>query len=223
MAIVAFDNAAFLSSGVSAAALTITITAASNAVLLVAAHVNEAATLSSVVAGGVGCTRLAYVAGGTGNTQIWGLTAPAAGTLAISARFAGANQAIWCLAAATYTGCRTSATPFGTAVVASAGPGLLATITVDSTASDMAVVAWGMSGVPVVTLGLSQTERGSATHSTSGKLVWGDRVGETSLTLSATAAGTATWAIVAVNLIHSDSAVVVQSWKYTLGMMGVGR
>lgn len=223
MSIVAFDNAAFLSSGVSAAALTITITAASNAVLLVAAHANEASSLSSVAANGVACSLLGYIVAGTGSTQLWGLTSPSAGVLTISARFQGNNQAFWCLAATTYTGCRTTATPFGTAVVASAAVSLLATITVASTASDTVAIAWGLSAVPAVTLGIGQTERGSATHSTSGKLVWGDHAGETSLTLSATSVGTADWAVVAVNLIHSNSALAVQSWKYTLGMMGVGR
>ena len=225
MSIVAFDNAAFTSQPASAHAISLLLTATAGTVLLVASHGNEGTSISTIEVAGVNLGKLGRIVGGTGTTELWGLTTPATGVLTINATLVGASgtQMIWCLGAATYTGCRTTATPFGTAVVASAAASLLATITIASTASDTVAIAWGLSAVPAVTLGIGQTERGSATHSTSGKLVWGDHAGETSLTLSATSVGTADWAVVAVNLIHSNSALAVQSWKYTLGMMGVGR
>lgn len=222
MAIVAFDNAAFQSSGVSAAAQTILLTVTSGATLLVAMHSNETGTLSSVNAGGVGCTLLGYTARGNGNTQIWGLTSPAAGTLTISARLAGTTQAIWCLAAASYVGQRTVAgSPFSTAISANSN-GTSMTYSISSSVDDMVVTAFGTSAVSAITIPIGYTERGSATASTTGRVVWADIAGTTGLmTFTASSAATLEWTVLAINIIASASAAT--AWKYTLGMMGVGR
>ena len=222
MAVVTFDNAALTAGPVSSNTKAVLLTVTTNAVLVVATHSNEANSMSAVVAGGVACTRLGKIVAGTGSTELWGLTAPAAGTLTISAAVTGNNPATFALAAASYTGKRTTGIgPFGGVVGISAAGALNANITVSSETDDMVFVAWGVSANATVTLSLNQTARANATHSTTGRLVLGDATGLPLLGLSATSSGLGDWAVVGVNLLASLSAAPATT--FNLAMTGCGR
>ena len=220
MAVVTFDNAALTAGPVSSNTKAVLLTVTTNAVLVVATHSNEANSMSAVVAGGVACTRLGKIVAGTGSTELWGLTAPAAGTLTISAAVTGNNPATFALAAASYVGKRTTASPFGGVVGISAAGALNANITVSSETDDMVFVAWGISANATVTLSLNQTARADATHSTTGRLVIGDATGLPLLGLSATSSGLGDWAVIGVNLLASLS--VTPAISFNLCMTGCG-
>ena len=225
MAIVAFDNANFQSDGAStsAAVKTMLLTATAGACLLVAIHSNETGTMSAVAAGGNACGLLGYVVNGVSSSlQVWGLTSPGSGVLTLSARLAGTTQAIWCWAAATYTGQRTiGGSPFSTVISASAG-GTAISFNISSSADDMVTAIYGLTGTQALTVGTGQTERGSASHG-GGMMVWADITGTTgTMTLTATVASGNAKAVLGINIFASVS-VAAANRIYFCMMMGAGR
>ena len=221
MAVVTFDNAALTAGPVSSNTKAVLLTVTTNAVLVVATHSNEANSMSAVVAGGVACFRLGKIVAGTGSTELWGLTAPAAGTLTISAAVTGNNPATFALAAASYVGKRTTASPFGGVVAISAGAVSNANLAISSETDDMVVVAWGISANATITLSLNQTARANATHSTTGRLVIGDAAGAALLSLSATSSANGDWGVIGVNILASLS--TAPATTFNLCMTGCGR
>ena len=221
MAVVTFDNAASTAGPASSNTKAVLLTVTTNAVLVVATHSNEANSMSAVVAGGVACFRLGKIVAGTGSTELWGLSAPASGTLTISAAVTGNNPATFALAAASYVGKRTTASPFGGVVAVSAAATLNANITISSETDDIAFIAWGKSANGTIALSINQTARADKTHSTTGRLVIGDATGLALLGLSATSTVTGDWAVVGVNILASLSAAPATTFNLT--MTGCGR
>lgn len=221
MAVVTFSNATSTAGPVSANTRALLHTAGANTVLLVAIHSSEANSMSAVVAAGVGMSRLGFVVAGTGHTELWGLTAPATGTLTISAAVSGNNPATFAVAAATFTGHRTTATPFGGVVAQSSDAGTVANISLSSRVDDLGVIVWGLSANATITLSLNQTSRANTTHSTSGRLVIGEAAGTPTLSASASASALGNWGTIAINLLASAS-VAPSAVIARMSLLGVG-
>ena len=105
----------------STASLTVTLNVASNAVLLAfCGTVNNTGSVSAVAFNGAALTRLGRAGNTTGSgpvIEIWGLTAPAAGSFGLSANFTTTSR--WILTGISYINAR-AANPFGTVASATA-------------------------------------------------------------------------------------------------------
>lgn len=221
MTVVTFSNATSTAGSVFADTRDLLHTAGANTVLLVAIHSSEADSMSAVVAAGVNMTRLGFVASGIGHTELWGLTAPATGTLTISAAVTNSIFATFVVAAATFTGHRTTATPFGGVALASANAATVANLSLSSRANDLAVIAWGISADATITLDLNQISRADNIHSTNGRLVIGEAAGTALLNLSASSSVAGDWAVIGINLLASAS-LASSSVIARLSLLGVG-
>lgn len=227
MAVVAFDNAANFNGTASAANAVITLTVGANACLLVAFHVATNTSISSVAANGVSLTRLAGNAAGTPLNELWGLTAPTAGTRSISWNTVGAQPRLVGVIAASFTGHRTvGGTPFKTIVSGTATAANLA-FSISASADDLIAAFWNANTAAAVTA-TNGTTRRSATCSTSARMVLAtlDVTVSGTQSLSATAATSTTWGFFGVQIAHSVDAVAKDhTWIpfAVRGLMGVGK
>lgn len=201
---VTFSNATLTAGPVSANAKVLLHTAVANSVMLVAVHSAKSPNLSAVRVQGASMALLGSVADGTGHTELWGLTAPAAGTLTLTAMVAGNSPTNFCLVALTYTGHR-AASPFG-GVVQNFSTGTVTNLAVSSTLGDMVVAAWGISANTTIAISGNQTNRADTTHSTSGRMIVGDIAGASTVSASASSGASCAWAALGINLISSVSA-----------------
>jgi hypothetical protein len=194
---VTIHNTTFTAGGASAAVRVLVHTATANSCILIWTHSNETGSISAVGVGGVAATRLGAVDGGGSRSELWGLTAPAAGNLTISARFVGTGQSRWGLAATTLVGHRhVGGSPFGTFVAATASSDTV-NLSVSSTSTDLVVFGLGVSGDAAVTLNNGSLVL-DMSHSTVGRLVIGSIAGADPTSISATAAASVTWGLMAL-------------------------
>lgn len=196
-------NANATAGAASVGARTLLHTGTSGACLLVWIHSNEATTFSAVAAGTNPLTLLGAVSAGGSRLELWGLTSAPTGILTISAIQAGTNPATWCMAATTYVGQRTTASPFGT-VVGGTATGTVSDFSVSSTADDTVAFAFGISAATTITLG----ENGArlltnTTHSTTGRMIVGEIKGAATVSLSASSGASGVWGFLGVPVITS--------------------
>lgn len=182
----------------------VTLTATSNAVLIVSAHhTGSNASVSTVIANGNALSRIGRAgtdAAGAG-TELWALTAAPTGVLSISAVFSAADY--WQLGCVTYTGVKASG---GISPVASVTASATAiTLSVSSTSTD--IVAYfgtnlaGMSAVSITQDLKDQEHMG---------VFCGHTAGAATRSISAISVTdfTDTWALAAVSLRFSASSAI---------------
>ncbi len=201
-ATVLFDNAQ-ITAMTAVDTLNLTLTAATNAVLLVAVGGKDTTgAVSAMAYNGVALTRLVQTTNGSigMNMEIWGLTAPAAGANIISANFSTAGTVGWVMLGATYTNARTS-NPFGTANSATASA-VTATINISSSTTDKVFVGIGCVQYISAT---NATIRGSIGSPNNWGFVAGDVDGAIVASISAVLAGASVfnWALAAVPILAS--------------------
>lgn len=205
----AFDNAAATGTSTVVNSIGLLLTATSDAVLLVftqAAGGNQ--SMSAVYAGGTPLTFLgaANWKTDTRRTEIWGLTAPPSGILTISAVVAGIAATSLALGGITYTGHRTTATPFGGVVSGSGAAAASTTLTGSSTAGN--ILVYGMipddNAQSPYSAGPGMTTRAQAIQF---PVMWIlDVAGREAVTAMAGANAATTWGMVGINLIESGTA-----------------
>lgn len=211
---VTFDNIAKSQS--TGTALQFNLTVGANAVLLayfVHDSVNQR-SVSAVAYGGVAMTRLgSTLALGTNNIrmEVWGLTAPAAGSNVLSAQFAQSD--LWYGFGVSYLNA-TGTTPFGTVASATSGGATVLNLSVSSTSTDL--ISFFMAATGAITLS-NGTQRQTAG---SQAIVVGDIAGAGPETVSATNAGSITWG--GLGLSIRFSAAAASTLRFTRAMTGVG-
>lgn len=144
---VAFDAAstAYVTNSTS---VTVALTVANNACLLVMCQLKGAAGLSvsAVYANGTQMTQIARVeSGGTSpiNNHIFALTASPSGTVSISADIVGATGRGMGIAAISFTGQRTDSNPFSAIAKVTAGAQANINLSVSTSTTDMCVLFGG--------------------------------------------------------------------------------
>src|SRR4051812_17618812 len=208
---VTFHNFTQTAGGASVGSRTVihTVSAAGCAVL-VFTYTNASTSISSVGANVNGFsypfTNLGSVNASAGRAEVWGLSScPQSATLSISINTVAVSL-MFATVVVSYTGQRQiGGSPFGTVVSGSANASANPSFSVSSTTTDIVVYGFGVSGAPAVTI-TTGNNRGSATLSTSGRLVVGDVTGAATVSISATAATANTWAFLGVPIVASAAA-----------------
>lgn len=200
---VTFNNVTTTAGPASVGTKTILFTATAGSTLLVWTHANTAISISGIQANNMALTRLGHVSASSSRAEVWGLTAPPAGVLSISANTVAAASLNFCLVAIGYVGHRQiGGSPFGTVALGTA-TGATANLSVSSTSTDLVVFGFGASANLAVVLN-NGTNRADITHSTTGRLVIGDIAGAATVSISATANGAGTvWSMIGVPIIAS--------------------
>jgi hypothetical protein len=210
---VTFDNSN--STSTNGTALSLALTAASNAVLVAFTFNDNAQSCSSVAYNGVALTRLCRVS--PGDVEIWGLTAPAAGANNLVVQLAGAATGFG-VVACTYTNAKSTNT-FGTAVsgtATTANPNL----SLSSTTTDIVIGAFKVGfGTCEIKNG---TTRGSVTAAgvNNARMVVADIAGAPSVTLSASMSSSQNMQMGGVTI--QFSAAATSSFVGFRSLMGVG-
>jgi hypothetical protein len=215
---IAFDNAAVSQTTTLRTTAGLLLTATANAVLLVYTNVSNDQSTSAVNVGANNLTRLGSVTflGTARRAELWGLTAPPSGVLTISCTMAGAGLEIG-MAAVTYVGHLTSATPFGGVTSNSGSATAQTSLVISSTTTNLAVFGFMLDSFADGTAGAGLTTR-LKLQAWQGFVI-ADAPGALSLTGSATAAAAASWGNLGINLIASAGS----AWKFSLAQMSVGR
>jgi hypothetical protein len=202
-----FDNAAYTATAVSVNSRGMVLTATSNACLMVWTEVDGGnQTLTSVVvnsnltAGFV--TAVEYKAASIRRVELWVLTAPPSGNLTISANIKGVATASIGIGAATYTGHRTNATPFGNTTVASASATAQFAIVGSSTIGNVLVFGMGHDNNQAESPGPGLTLRVNSGGNYPNIGIY-DTPGQLAATASMTSVATAYWGAIAIELIQS--------------------
>ena len=210
---VLFDN---LRSSVQTAtvSLSVALTAASNAVLLALFCGKNANSVSAVAYGGVSLTRLGRAGGAADMTiEIWGLTAPAAGTNTLSANFTDVGTRRQ-MVGVTYINARGSS-PFGTMISATANLTAVA-MSISATINAMVVGAFACS---------TYVSASNATARLNSQADMGFYVGDTAgaavVSLSAVQITdtTGTWALAGIPIYFSAAAAAAVP---SMGLMNAG-
>lgn len=202
---IVFDNAAF--SGVNASVNTfgLKLTATTNAVLMVFINCATQVGGNTISAVNAGATQLSFLTAVDGHSrqELWALTAPPSGILTISAICVGTNTVAWNMAAVTYIGHRTSATPFGGAAVVSGTGVNNINISVSSTAGNVVVMSFGswMFDPVSVSTGSAFVLRAASDTWPCNHVV--DTIGAPSVTGSAQASSAVDWTVIGINLIQA--------------------
>lgn len=206
-----FDNAAHTATNVAANSRGMLLTATPGAVLLVFVGIGDAVSVSAVNAGTAQLTRLSginYSAGASGRrAELWGLTAPASGTLTISAVLVGVAAAQIAIGAVTYTGHRTTATPFGGVATGTASTGATNSLIISSTAGNLIVIGWNTASGLVSSM--PGTVNRLMTQGDFPAITVADGHGATNYTASATRAAVTSWGNIGLNLIASSEPAAV--------------
>lgn len=201
-----FDNAANTGSVTNANTYGLLLTATPGAVLLVFVNTGSGnGTVSAVNVGATQLTRLGaveYRIGSNMRHEVWGLTSPPSGTLTISAVLANGELTSFVVAAATYTGQRTTATPFGTVVATSAFSTTSSTLNISSTVGNVAVFGFGFEEPNNASVGAGLTNRQLTGGVFPGILI-ADAPGALVVTGSASRSTATYWGNIGVNLIAS--------------------
>jgi hypothetical protein len=199
-----FNNAAGTSTSVTANNFGLLLTATANSVLMVFIQAGSGnGTVSAVNVGATSLTRLhsLYYREGARRVELWGLTAAPTGTLTISAILANGELTNFGMAAVTYTGHRTSATPFGGIVDATASNTAACSLIISSTVGNKAVFGFMFDNTDAATVGSSLTKRlGVTTYLPS---MIADVAGGLAVTGSAACNTAAWWGNIGINLIAS--------------------
>lgn len=207
---IVFDNAAATAStgGVTSGGLVITAT--SGAVLLVWTNVDQNFTISSVVIGATNLTFLGQAVYGAApnRVELWGTTAPGSGILTISANVAGVGAPALAIAAATYVGHKTTATPFGGVGTASSTTVNLA-VSVSSTVGNKVVVGFANRMFNPVSVSAQAGMTVRTNIQAYPNIMIADTIGGPAITAVAQLAAAADQGGIGINLIQSGPATFV--------------
>jgi hypothetical protein len=191
-----------------------TITITTNSVLVVGFFCKKVnGSVSAVALNGTALTQLGRIEAGAAGitTHIYGLTAPAAGIMSLSAKFVG-TASIWGMHAVTYTGAKAS-NCFGT-VNAGTAVATNVNLSISSTTNDRVV---GFFCADTDLSATNGTTRLSAAPSIGTFTV--DIAGVSSTTLSATVIGAIACAFAGLSVIFS---VTSSTTPFGLALMGCG-
>lgn len=185
------------------------LTATAGATLLVFVNVGSGnGTVSAVNVGATQLTRLGGIdfrPAAAMRHEVWGLTSPASGTLTISAALKDGELTSFVIAGATYTGQRTTATPFGAVVTNSISASVSSSLTISATtAGTVAVFGFGFEEPGNASAGSGLTTR-KVTTAAFPTIIIADAPGGTSVIGSASRSDTNFWGNLGLSIIASSS------------------
>lgn len=215
---VTLDNLSATVSG-AAVSMTLALTIASSAkALVVFTGSDNSRSISALTWNGTSLTRLTGLSTSSRNSELWVLTAPAAGSFNVVANWVGSGGTG--LFALSYNNVKASG-GFGTPVAASAAAAATVNMSLSSTNTDLCVGYFAYNtAANAVTINNGTTRR-SLCCSTTIRMVVADIAGAASITLSATAAASGAWVMLGVPLVFSATAAG-GSFVGSLAMLGAG-
>lgn len=202
-----FDNAAQTGTSGASNSRGLLLTATADAVLIVCTNIPGPESVSAINIGSTQLTRLGAIdyraEFGAHRAEMWGLTAPPSGVLTISAQLVGTTPGFWGMLAVTYTGHRTTDSPFGGVVTGSTSITGATSLVLSSSLTDLAIFSFACD------------EPGQSEGSTLIKRVITpfisvmlcDAVGAASITGSATCTPATVYGNIGINLIGSVDTV----------------